>query len=142
MANKVRLVSLPVMSPPFPVSGGRGLSPAGEMAQIINGDPMRLVTYIEFQADSAPRGNHYHNKKIEVIYVIKGRLRVFFEDLDTHEHSQIEMKTGDIVYVQPRCAHVYVAQEYTQALELNEVPYDHADTIPYQVTTTSTRKEG
>jgi uncharacterized RmlC-like cupin family protein len=132
-SKKVRLVSLPVMKPPFPRTGGRGLSPAGEMAQIINGDAMRLVTYIEFQPDGKPRGNHFHRQKMEVIYIIKGHLKVFFEDLDTGELQTIEMRTGDMVYVQPNCAHVYVAKEYTQALELNEVPYDSADTIPYEV---------
>lgn len=121
------------MKPPFPKTGGRGLSPAGEMAQIINGDAMRLVTYIEFTMDGKPRGNHYHTKKTEIIYVIRGHLRVFFEDLDTHERFDISAKTGDLIRVQPNCAHVYVAQEYTQALELNEVAYDPADTFPYTV---------
>lgn len=133
MADKVSVQHLPVMQPPLPSTGGRFSSPAGEMAQVINGEAMRLVTYIEFRADGKPRGNHFHREKVEIIYIIRGRLKAIYIDLDANQRQEVELKTGDLVRVQPNCAHVYIAEEYTQALELNAVPYDPADTVPYQI---------
>jgi len=131
--DKFSVHHLDFMEPPLPASGGRIMTPAGELAQVISGEAMRLITYIEFKPDGKPRGNHFHRKKLEIIYVIKGTLEVTLEDLADHSTETVGLIAGDIIRVQPNCAHVYKTLEYTQALELNEVPYDNADTIPYTV---------
>lgn len=131
VADKFSVQHLDFVEPPLPASGGRLMTPAGELAQIISGEAMRLITYIEFKLDGKPRGNHFHRKKVEIIYIIKGKVRVRIEDLSDHSRATVDLASGDIIRIQPNCAHVYVAQEYTQALELNTVPYDPADTFPY-----------
>jgi quercetin dioxygenase-like cupin family protein len=133
VADKVSVTHLPFLEPPLPSTGGRIETPAGELAQIISGESMRLVTYIEFQPDGEPRGNHVHRKKVEIIYVIKGKLRVTLEDSDDHSRKEVTLEGGDLIRLQPNCAHVYKAEEYTQAIEMNEVPYDTTDTFPYEM---------
>lgn len=134
MASNVAVQHLPVLSKgPIPASGGRLDTPAGELAQIINGEPIQLVTYIEFKPDGQPRGNHYHKQKTEIIYIIKGKLKLTLEDLSDSSYQTIDLESGDLIRVQPNIAHVYVAQTYTQALEMTNVPYDPSDTIAYKV---------
>lgn len=132
--QKVRLRRLPVTSPPIPAGGGRIQSPAGELAQIVNGGTYRFLAYLEFRPDAArPRGNHYHAHKTETLYVISGRLRAVFRDLDSGERTELTIEAGDAVTVEPRCAHVYFALEHSQAVELADTPYDPGDTHPCDV---------
>ncbi|MFG1775444.1 cupin domain-containing protein [Micromonospora sp. NPDC049051] len=131
--QKVRLRRLPLTSPPIPAGGGRIESPAGELAQIVNGGTYRFLAYLEFRPDARPRGNHYHVHKTETLYVISGRLRAVFRDLDSDERTELTIGAGDLVTVQPRCAHAYHAQEHAQAVELADTPYDPTDTHPWDV---------
>ncbi|WP_089017414.1 cupin domain-containing protein [Micromonospora coriariae] len=135
--DKVQLRRLPVTTPPIPPGGGRVQSPAGELAQLVNGDSYQFLAYLEFRPDATkPRGNHYHAHKTETLYLISGRVRAVYHDLDSGERARMTLEPGDLVTVQPRCAHVYYALEHSQAVELANRPYDPADTHPYEVTET------
>ncbi|MFG3687838.1 cupin domain-containing protein [Micromonospora sp. NPDC047740] len=132
--EKMQLRRLPVTMPPIPPGGGRIQSPAGELAQVVNGDSYKFLAYVEFRPDaSKPRGNHFHAHKTELLYLISGRVRAVYQDLDSGERAELTLEPGDLVTVQPRCAHVYYALEYSQAVELADHPYDPADTHPYEV---------
>lgn len=133
----MQLRSLPVTTAPIPAGGGRIHTPAGELAQIVNGPTFRFLAFLEFRPNAAkPRGNHYHRQKVEVLYVIRGRLRAAYEDLETGELYETELKAGDLAAVSPLCAHVYEAIEHTFAVELAEQEYDPNDTYPHVVTRT------
>ncbi|MEV6375487.1 cupin domain-containing protein [Micromonospora musae] len=132
--DKVQVRRLPVTAPPLPDEGGRLQSPAGEFARIVNGGTYRYLAYLEFRPETGrPRGNHYHERKIEILYVISGRLRAAYEDLESGERSQATLEAGDLVTVLPRCAHVYYADGPAQAVELAAEPYDPDDVHPYEV---------
>ncbi|MGW1062182.1 hypothetical protein [Micromonospora rubida] len=132
--EKVQVRRLPVTTPPVPPGGGRIQSPAGELAQVVNGDIYRFLAYLEFRPDATkPRGNHFHNHKSETLYLISGRLRALYHDLDSGERAEMTLEPGDLVTVHPRCAHVYYALEHSQAVELADQPYDPTDTHPYEV---------
>jgi mannose-6-phosphate isomerase-like protein (cupin superfamily) len=122
---------LPLAAPLGP-EGGRLFSAAGEMAQLVSGTSFRYLAYLEFvHQPHVMRGNHYHHIKHEHLYVLAGRLRCICKDLDTGEQAVYELAAGDLMQIQPGCAHVFVPLEYVQALEFAPQPYDPADAYPY-----------
>jgi len=130
--EKVAVRRLPDVSPPIPSGGGRIVTAAGELAQIVNGDAFRYLAFLEFQPDAnAPRGNHFHAEKTEHLYIVDGLVRASYLDLDTGETADVELTGGDLVAVQPRCAHAYIAMQHSHAVEFSPLGYDPADTIAY-----------
>jgi hypothetical protein len=131
---KVSIRSLPVLdhAPDAPIlSGVRIRTAAGEAAPVFNGGPWRFIAYLEFlPATGAWRGNHFHERKLESFYVIAGRLRALFEDMDTGETAAAELRAGDVVVIEPRCAHAFMALEYAQAIECAPGEYDATDAYP------------
>ncbi len=133
-----KLVSrtLPVVvgPPPTPVTtGGRILLPAGEFTQVLNGETARFVALLEFKVGPGlSRGNHYHERKTESLYVVSGRLAARFADLDTGERFERELAAGDLVTVAPRLAHTYRALEPALAVELSPTPFDPADVTRFE----------
>lgn len=104
------------------------------MARILNGEQCSFVAYIEFAPGAQRlRGNHYHVEKTETLYIITGALNATYYDLDTEEKREETLHAGDLVTIRPRCVHVYVPLEYSQALELAANPYDAKDTITYDL---------
>jgi mannose-6-phosphate isomerase-like protein (cupin superfamily) len=124
--------SLPTVQPPIPRGGGRIITDAGELTQIVNGNIFKFLAYIEFPLNSATRrGNHYHERKTERLYIIKGHLQATFFEIDTQVRKELELRSGDLITIVPRCAHTYTALEHTHAVEFSEEVYDPEDTIPY-----------
>ena len=130
--EKFSIHHLPLTTPPLPLNGGRMVNASGEMVQIIGDEPVRHVVYIDFKPDGRPRGNHYHEKmQMHSIYIITGKLKVTLVDIDDKSQETVILRAGDLIRIHSRCAHVFVAQEYSQALELNDTPFDPTDTIAY-----------
>ena len=141
MADEVRtpvpgvtLRSLPVLDAPpgKPIlSGLRIRMKAGEAAPVFNGTPYRFVAYLEFlEGTGAWRGNHYHEKKREYFYIVKGRVEGVFEDVDTGERAEAVLSAGDVIVIEPRCAHAFRALEYAQAIECSPLEFDAGDAYP------------
>lgn len=134
LLSKVSVKKLEIQSPPLDSEGGRILTPAGEIAQIINGTSFNFLAYIEFQYNpKAPRGNHYHEVKNEYLYIVKGRLRAIYHDVDSGIQKETFLEAGNLINIKPRCAHVYFALEYTQAIEFSPNIFDPHDTKKYLV---------
>lgn len=130
--DKVSIRPLPIVTPPVVAGAGRLLTGAGELVPIVNDAPVRFVAYVDFLPDVPHfRGNHYHATKVETLYIIRGRLRGRYRDLDTGEEYEATLGAGDLVTVAPRCAHVYIPSEYSQAVEVADGPYDPEDTFPH-----------
>lgn len=135
LAGRVTVRRLPVVdgAPRTPITtGGRIRMPAGEFAQVVNGEDVRFVAYLEFKAEPGlSRGNHYHLRKSESLYVIAGRLRARFADPATREQAEVELETGDLARVATGIAHGYEALEHTQAIETSSTAFDPADVTRY-----------
>lgn len=131
--KKVTVTTLPVIEPPIPAGGGRIMMPMGELAQIFSNTSIRHLAYIEFTPGGGARGNHYHKKKRQYVYVIKGKLESTSIDLETGESQTRILNTGDLEYCPPNIAHAHKALEYTQALDISPDPYESSDTIKYSV---------
>jgi len=136
MLNGLSIRSLPVIfgRPEAPVTdGGRIVLPAGEFAQIANGEEARFIAYLEFLVgEGRSRGNHVHARRAEALYVVRGRLRARWADVASGEREEQVLKGGDLVHVAPGLAHAYEALEYTQAIEFSATPFDPLDVTPYR----------
>jgi hypothetical protein len=141
--EKVSLRRLPDVAPPIPPGGGRIVTAAGELAQIVNGEAYRYLAFLEFQPDpEAPRGNHFHAAKTEHLYIVNGLVRASYLDLDTGERAEVDLSGGDLVAVSPRCAHAYIALEHSNAVEFSPLGYDPEDTIRYVLTAMDQLRQG
>ena len=134
MLAKVSIRRLPLLDAPpaQPVLDGvRIRMAAGEAAPVLNGGPWRFIAYLEcLPGIGAWRGNHFHEKKREWFYVIRGRLRALFLDVDSGESAEAVLETGDLLVIEPRCAHAFTALEYAQVIECSQLEYDAGDACP------------
>ena len=135
MTEKLRFRTLPITvgAPASPVlDGGRIQLPAGEFVQVLNGEEARFVAVLEFRVGAGlSRGNHFHQRKSEGLYVVSGRLAGTFVDVDSGERIERVIETGDLVRVLPRCAHAYRAIETALAVEFSPTAFDPGDVTPY-----------
>ncbi len=102
----------------------------GELAQIVNDECFRHLVYLELKPGFF-RGKHYHLKREEVFYVISGKVKAVFEDIETKERLEKILGTGDKVMILPKCAHVFFPVEYSQLLHYSKDKYDPEDRYPY-----------
>lgn len=135
----VTIRRLPVLEKPpaRPILDGvRIVMPAGEAAPVWNGGPWRFIAYLELlPGPGLWRGNHWHERKTEYFYVISGRLRGVFEDLDSGERLEADLDAGTTVVIEPRVAHAFRGLERSQAIECSPLEFDAGDAFPKRVGT-------
>jgi mannose-6-phosphate isomerase-like protein (cupin superfamily) len=131
MEGKVSVRRLEVVTPPIS-NGGRLTTAAGDFVQVANGDSFEFLAYLDFAHAGARRGSHYHAVKREHLYVIRGALVATYRDMDDGKSVSVHLTADDLVRVEPRCAHVYTASEYTEALEFSSHRYDPGDTFAHE----------
>ena len=68
----------------------------GEFVQISYRENIGHVAFFELKKGQF-RGNHYHEKKEEVFYIISGKIRAVFADIDTSEKEERILTKGDKV---------------------------------------------
>jgi mannose-6-phosphate isomerase-like protein (cupin superfamily) len=134
LAGKVKRQSLTVFSHPAQVAAAtrkRLLLPQGELAQIYNEpEGLRYLAYIELRA-GYPRGNHYHERKEEWIYLLHGKLQIVIEDIANRDREVLDCAAGDLVVISPKVAHVLNPLEAGMALEFSPQTFDPSDVIRY-----------
>jgi len=102
----------------------------GEFVQISYREDIRHVAYFELRKGFT-RGGHYHNRKEEVFYIIDGRVRGVFYDLETGEQAEYIFEKGDKIRVKTGCAHIFYGVEDSHAIEYSNQYYDSRDAYPY-----------
>jgi quercetin dioxygenase-like cupin family protein len=133
LGGKVHKRSLPAFPPPAPaeLAEKRLLLAQGELAQFYNGEEgIRYIAAIEFVKGTV-RGNHYHQRKQEWVYLISGSVELVVEDVESKLRETVNMVAGDLAYVSPGVAHTFVVQESGMAVEFSPVRFDPADTTRY-----------
>ena len=90
--------------------------------------PAQFVAYLEFPADK-PKGYHYHDRKVEYMLVLKGRLRAKFELRGRpDETEEIVLEPGQMVRILPGCIHTLTAiGEKVVAIEYSPQKYSSED---------------
>ncbi len=76
----------------------------GAIANIIDAD-IKSVIIVTSKA-GAIRGNHYHRKQIQYVYLISGRFEFLTKDIRKDEKTEsVVIEEGDLVVTQPMVAH-------------------------------------
>ena len=73
------------------------------------------------------RGSHYHERKEEIFYVVSGKMKALFLDMDNSEKEEHVLEKGDRIRIQPRCAHLFVGLEETLVVEYSPQIFDPED---------------
>jgi dTDP-4-dehydrorhamnose 3,5-epimerase-like enzyme len=98
----------------------------GEFVQVAYREEMRHLAVFEIRKGFS-RGNHYHEKKEEIFYILDGRIRAIFLDMDTREKEEKVLEKGDKLRIKPRCGHIFNALEDTRVVEYSPQVFDPAD---------------
>jgi mannose-6-phosphate isomerase-like protein (cupin superfamily) len=131
--GRVTVVELPSYPDPpsavnAPVSKRLSL-PQGELAQFWDSDEgMRYIAGIEI-LPGAIRGNHYHQHKAEVIYVLTGKALLAVKDPLTHEQASFELHPGYLARIKQGVAHALKGIEAGFAVECSSTRFDPADVV-------------
>ncbi len=111
----------------------RVIEDRGELALISDGKIFRHLAYFSLKPGKGFfRGGHYHLKKIEHIYVISGKLKITFVDLDTNKKHIERFRDGHRITIYPGCAHLFEAEKEVHAIEYYEFPFNRDDYIPFE----------
>jgi len=128
--GKVTKRSLPMVEPsanPDSRILKRLMLPQGELAQFYDGEEgIRYIAQIELQAGSV-RGNHFHKVKQEWVYLMSGEVTLVAEDLESNTRESIELKPGDLAFVQTEIVHALQVTKSGQAVEFSTARFDPAD---------------
>jgi len=105
----------------------------GEFAQISYRENIGHLAFFELRKGFF-RGSHYHEIKEEIFYVIRGRIRAIFKDLENNETEEHVLTRGQKISVKPRCAHIFHGLEDTLVIEYSPQFYDKTDSYPADFT--------
>ena len=103
----------------------------GEFVQVAYQETMHHLAVFEIKKGYF-RGEHYHEKKEEIFYVFRGKIKASLIDMDTLQKEEKILEKGDRIRVKPRCGHRFHALEDTLVVEYSPQVYDKEDT--YKVT--------
>ncbi len=140
MSDALTVRRLPTVGVPLRVplgeAGGRIMTDAGEIAQIMSGATMRYLAYLELAGDPPlPRGNHYHTRKCESLYIVAGRVVLVWQQVQGGTaHGSRLLAAGDLVTIPPYWAHAVQPLGYAQALEFAPTVFDATDRYTYDLT--------
>ena len=73
------------------------------------------------------RGSHYHEAKEEIFYVVSGKMRALFLDMDTLQKEEYILEKGDKIRMKPRCGHIFYGLEDTLVVEYSPQVYNMED---------------
>jgi dTDP-4-dehydrorhamnose 3,5-epimerase-like enzyme len=75
------------------------------------------------------RGNHYHEAKEEIFYVVSGKMRALFLDMDSLQKEEYILQKGDKIRMKPRCGHIFYGLEDTLVVEYSPQIYNMEDSF-------------
>jgi dTDP-4-dehydrorhamnose 3,5-epimerase-like enzyme len=128
--KKVRIEKLPETKE---IDGAKRWEDAkGEFVQISYREGIGHVAFFELRKGQL-RGNHYHQKKEEVFYIISGKVRAVFVDLDTSEREERILTKGEKIRVLTRVGHAFHGLENSTVVEYSPQFYDKEDALPMSI---------
>jgi hypothetical protein len=131
--GRVRKLSLPVIEgrpgPDAPLLKRLAL-PQGELAQFWDGQQgIHYLAMMELKA-GVVRGNHYHRRKREWVYVICGEVDLFVAEPGGGRRVCLKLGPGDLGLIEPEVVHAYKVLSPGYAVEFSPQPFDPADNCP------------
>lgn len=104
----------------------------GEFVQIAYLEEIRHLALFEIK-EGFSRGSHYHLKKEEIFYVVSGKIKAKFSDIDTHEMEEFILEKGDKIRIRVRCAHIFYGLEDTLVVEYSPQFYEAEDSYKIEL---------
>jgi dTDP-4-dehydrorhamnose 3,5-epimerase-like enzyme len=105
----------------------------GEFAQILYRENIGHLAFFELLKGFF-RGSHYHKIKEETFYVIRGKIKAIFRDLESDETEEHILTRGQKISVKPGCAHIFHGLEDALVIEYSPQFYDKTDSYPADFT--------
>ena len=134
--GRLRKRSLPVFNgspPPEAAAPKRLLLAQGELANFYDHpEGIRYLAFLELRA-GAIRGNHFHRKKLEHLYLISGRLLLAAKENADGELISLQLEAGDLATIEPGICHAFEPGEAGQAIEFSPGMFDSADIYKVRV---------
>ncbi len=109
-----------VTRPPVVAADARGT-----IRDLFMGEPFDSATVITCVRGSI-RGNHYHRETHQVMYVMRGRVRVVIQ-LPGEGPREQTAETGDLIWTPPVERHAFLALEDTDLMVLTRGPRSGAN---------------
>jgi dTDP-4-dehydrorhamnose 3,5-epimerase-like enzyme len=109
MEKGYKIIKLPEYEKEIPESGSdicRLFKKKGELT-FISKDSINYLAYVAFPKGGIPRGNHYHEKKLEFIYLAKGKIKLYVRPANKPEEKpeEVIVEEGSIIRMEPMWAH-------------------------------------
>ena len=98
----------------------------GEFVQISYQEEIWHLALFEIRKGFS-RGSHYHEAKEEIFYVVSGKIRALFLDMDNLQNEEVILEKGDKIRIKPRCGHIFHGLEDTLVVEYSPQVYDVED---------------
>ena len=99
----------------------------GEFAQICYKEEARHIAFFTVKSGFF-RGGHYHERKEETFYIVDGRIRAVFVDVDTKEREEHLLVKGTRLRLKTRCWHIFYGIDDASVVEYSPQVYDKTDT--------------
>lgn len=102
-----------------PEKPGRTLSVMWDLRNPLIPDFVNRYSYlVRFAKPRGKAGNHYHQKKHELYFAVRGDFTVILENTTTKEREEITLREGDnqFLYVKPPIAHLVISKSEDGAL--------------------------
>lgn len=102
----------------------RIVKPKGELATI-SVTESRFIAYVDFPMDAKPRANHFHEEKLEHLYLARGRVRLFIRQGGQKQSpiTEVVVEEGDLVTISPGFAHAYITEVPGFGIEFSPTEY-------------------
>ena len=93
----------------------------GDIVNVLRGTPLSHVAVITSKANTV-RGNHWHPKEDQYMYLISGRYLSFAQQVGYDEITVQLVRAGTLAYCPPGIAHAYYFLEDSVFLNLGQDP--------------------
>jgi mannose-6-phosphate isomerase-like protein (cupin superfamily) len=127
MTNMVKIEKLPNTKD---VDGAKWwVEEKGEFAQIAYKEEIRHLAFFELKKGFS-RGSHVHMQKEEVFYLIRGRIKAVFRDMESLIQEEYILVKGDRIRVKTNCGHIFYGLEDALVIEYSPQVYNKGDAYP------------
>ena len=86
----------------------------GKIYGILNNFSIEEINFIDTYKGTI-RGNHYHKKTTEIIFIIDGNVKVIYQSIskkvELEGKGSIIVRKNDIFLIEPYIIHTFIAQE-------------------------------
>lgn len=96
----------------------------GEFSGLINSNIWQEINIVKTNS-GAVRGKHYHKHTLELIFLLKGKVKIELNDLDTHDNScSFILNQNEGILIQPNVVHTFYYQEKSEQISFLDKVFD------------------